>query len=270
MWNGHDVRPGKEPRCWAGRSRPRPGSVARRTTVGLWLGLTLLLSAPGHAQPVLVLNAVTEPPLTAEDNRGFLDTVAIEAFRRLGIGLRFVHLPAERGLLNANAGIEDGELIRIAGMEKDYPNLRRVPEKMYDMDFVVFTRNPKIPSRWNEIRKQSLGYIKGWKILEANTAGAARVTTADDPDQLFRMLDLGRIEVALYDRWMGLAQVRKHRLSGIHLLEPPLARREMFIYLHKKHEALIPRVAEALRTLKKENFYQRTFREKLMPLMTEK
>jgi polar amino acid transport system substrate-binding protein len=239
-------------------------------TARLLLGLGLLLPAPGQAQPVLVLNAVTEPPLTSEDKRGFLDTIAIEVFHRLGIGLQIVHLPPERGLLNVNAGIDDGELMRIEGMEKQYPNLRRVPEKIYDMDFVAFARNPRISSRWDDVLAQSVGFIKGWKIYEVKTAGATSVTTADDPDQLFRMLELKRIDVALYERWMGLDQVKRRALTGVHLLEPPLMRREMFMYLHKKHEALVPRVAETLRALKKENFYQRTFREKLMPLMLEK
>jgi polar amino acid transport system substrate-binding protein len=258
MRNGHDVR------------STRKGKAAVEKAMGALLALSLLLPFSGHAQQILVLNAVTEPPLTTDDGRGFLDVIATEVFRRLGIGLRLVHLPPERGLLNVNAGIDDGELMRIEGMEKNYPNLRRVPEKIYDMDFVAFTRNPGIPSRWEGVLAQPVGFIKGWKIYEVKTAGAASVTTVDDPDQLFRMLEMKRIDVALYERWMGLDQIRRRALPDIHVLEPPLMRREMFIYLHMKHEALVPRVAETLRALKNESFYQRAFREKLMPLMTKK
>jgi polar amino acid transport system substrate-binding protein len=268
MRDGHDVRRGKAPCCWTG-FRPPPQRIIG-TLAGLLLTLGVLWPAPGQAQRVLVLNAVTEPPLTTGDRRGFLDVVATEAFRRLDIELRLVHLPPERGLLNVNAGIDDGELMRIEGMEKNYPNLRRVPEKIYDMDFVAFARDPGIPSRWDSILTRPVGLIKGWKIYEAKTAGAASINTVDGPDQLFRMLQLNRIDVALYERWMGLDQIKRHALAGVHILEPPLMRREMFIYLHKKHEALIPRLAEILRALKHESFYQRVFREKLMPLMTER
>lgn len=37
------------------------------------------------------------------------------------VKLRLVKLPAERALLNANAGIEDGDLARIAGLETHIP-----------------------------------------------------------------------------------------------------------------------------------------------------
>lgn len=240
-----------------------------RLTTGLILVLGLVVPARAASKPI-VLNAATEPPLTAPDRRGFLDMIAIEAFRRVGHELRLVHLPAERALLNANAGIEDGELIRIGGLEKEYPNLRRVPEKIWEWDFVAFTRRQDIPSSWRGVMPHIAGHIKGWKIYEANLAGAARVTTVDDPDQLFRMFARGRVDLALYERWMGLAQVRKRKLADVHLLEPPLVRREMFMYLHKRHAALVPRLAEALRALKAEGFYQRAFREKLAPLMTER
>ena len=58
----------------------------------------------------------------------------------LGVELRLVKLPAERGLINANAGIEDGDLARITGLEKQYPNLVRVPEKLVDLDFTAFSK----------------------------------------------------------------------------------------------------------------------------------
>jgi polar amino acid transport system substrate-binding protein len=226
----------------------------------LWLPVT-------HAaeRPVLVLNDTNDPPYTTPERDGFIDIIAGEAFRRVGVEMRLVKLPAERGLINANEGTEDGDLVRIAGLEKQYPNLVRVTEKAVDWEFAAFSRDASIPSSWPAIRQRSAGHIKGWKIYEQALAGAESVTTADDAGQLFRLLDLGRIEVALYERSFGIALVRQQGVIGVRPLSPPLAKREMFIYLHKRHAALAPRLAAALRAMKRDGFYQRVYNEKLKP-----
>jgi len=214
---------------------------------------------------VLVLNDTNEPPFTTAQGDGFIDIVATEAFRRAGAELRLVKLPAERGLINANNGLEDGDLTRIAGLEQQYPNLMQVPEKLMDWEFTAFSKNADIAASWAAIRQHSVGHIKGWKIYEKNMAGAEQVITADDPDQLFQLLGHNRVEVALYARWMGQAYLKQQHMQGVHALEPPLATREMFIYLHKRHAELIPKITEALRALKREGFYQRIQRVKLQP-----
>lgn len=222
--------------------------------------------------PELVLNDTNEPPFTTADGSGFLDVVAGEAFRRVGVKMRLVKLPAERALMNVNAGIEDGELNRIAGLEAQYPNLVRVPEKLVDWTFAAFSKDASIPGRWDAIRQHTVGHIRGWKIYERQLADMPGVITTRDAAQLFRLLELDRIDVALYGREAGDALIRAQHLEGVHALRPPLAKREMFIYLHKRHAALVPKLAQALRAIKAEGLYDRLYREKILALMvaTEK
>ena len=217
--------------------------------------------------PEIVLNDVNAPPFTTADGTGFLDAVAGEAFRRVGMKLRLVKVPAERGLLDANAGIEDGELTRIAGMEAQYPNLVRVPEKLLDWNFAAFSKDATIPGQWDAIRRHSVGYIKGWKIYERHMAGVPDTVAAEDPEQLFRLLELDRIGVALYGREAGDALIRSRGMKDVHALRPILATREMFIYLNRRHAALVPRLAQALRAIKAEGLYQKLYREKVLSLV---
>lgn len=216
--------------------------------------------------PVLRINDTNEPPFTTADNRGFLDAIAGEAFHRAGVKLKLIKLPAERALRNVNAGIDDGDLTRIAGLEAEYPNLVRVPEKLIDWEFVAFSRNPALPARWETLRALPVGHIRGWKIYERELAGAPYVVTAEDPAQLFRQLQLGRIDVALYARWQGLDLLQREGISAVHMLEPVLARREMFLYLHKRHASRVPQIAAALRAIKAEGLYARLYREKVLSL----
>jgi polar amino acid transport system substrate-binding protein len=231
-------------------------------------GVLLLLAGVARAAetPVLVLNDTNEPPFTTVDGQGFLDAVAGEMFRRAGVRLRLVRLPAERGLLNANAGTEDGDMVRIAGLEAHYPNLVRVPEKLLDWEFAAFGKDAALPARGDILRTRPVGHIRGWKIYEQQLAGASQIVTAEDTEQLFRQLQRDRIEIALYERWQGLSRIRHQGLTGVHALEPLLATREMFIYLHKRHAALVPKLAAALRAIKAEGLYDRLYREKVLSL----
>jgi len=217
--------------------------------------------------PTLVLNDTNEPPYTTLAGEGFLDIIAGEMFRRAGLRLKLIKLPAERALMNANNGIEDGDLTRIAGLEKEYPNLVRVPEKLLDWTFISFTRDVKlVDASWTALEPLSVGHIKGWKIYEKNLRPATQVSVAHDPNQLFGMLDKNRIDVALYERWMGYALAKQMQIANVRVVEPPLSVREMFVYVHQKHADKIPALVAALRALKAEGMYTKVCREKLAPL----
>ncbi|NDP48124.1 MAG: amino acid ABC transporter substrate-binding protein [Sulfuriferula multivorans] len=216
--------------------------------------------------PMLILNNTNESPFTTTNSQGFLDAVAGEAFRRAGVKLRLVKLPAERGLINANAGTEDGDLTRIAGLEAHYPNLIRVPEKLIEYEFLAFSKNPTLATSLDVLRARPVGIIRGWKIYEKMLAGAPAVVSSDDSAQMFRQLQLDRIDVALYERWLGLSLLRKQDIQGIYPLEPAIAKRDMYIYLHKRHAALVPKIAEALRAIKAEGLYAKLYKEKVLSL----
>lgn len=173
-------------------------------------------------------------------------------------------LPAERGLINANAGTEDGDLTRIAGLDAQYPNLVRVPGKLIDYEFTAFSKNAALPATWEVLRARPIGHIRGWKIYENQLKGAPAVVSSDDAAQMFRQLQLDHIDAALYERWLGLSLLKNQDIKGIVPLNPPLAKREMFIYLHKRHAALVPKLAEALRAIKAEGLYKRLYREKVL------
>jgi len=219
------------------------------------------------AQPVIVINTTGNPPLNTPEQTGFLDAVAQEAFIRIGYTLKTVKLPAERGLRNTNAGIEDGEMSRIAGLEKIYTNLIKVPEKIMDWEFVVFSNKPiELVNGWSSLGNKSLTYINGWKILENNIPASANVTRARTAEQMFSLLEKNRVDYIIYEHWGGLLLSKTHNLNSLKLRRPPLATREMFIYLHKKHENLVSKLAESLRQMKLDGKYQQIKNEILKPL----
>jgi len=232
--------------------------------------LAIWLAVPGTllAKEILVLNTAFTSPLSTEAQTGFADVVVGEALRRIGYGMESVQLPAERALINANAGIDDGDLLRVDGLQKTYPNLIQVPEKIIDLEFVVYTKNREFPVRgWASLKPYSVGIITGWKILEKNITETAELTKVKNADQLFTLLLKDRVDAVVYSRWVGLDNIKQHRIHGLKLLEPPLARRGIYVYLHKKHRLVVPKLAAALRAMKADGSYQRAYQRILAPLV---
>ncbi len=158
-------------------------------------------------------------------------------------------------MINANRGIDDGELARIGGLQKKYPNLIQVPETFLTVDMVLYSKNYPdfIVDGWDSVASHSLAIISGWKIMEKNFA------------------KLGdRVDFIAYSNWSGLGYIKTHNIKNIKLLEPPLARPEFYVYLHKKHEAIVPQLAEAIKTMKTDGTLQTLFDRLLKPYLQQK
>lgn len=239
--------------------------VWKKLAVGLVFGALLM---PALAQ-TLVLNTGIREPFTTAARDGFVDRVVAEIFRRIGRDARVeVYEASERALISANEGIDDGTALRIKGLEAQYPNLVRVPEKLMDNDFVAYTLGKRFPTpNWAALRGHDVAFVIGWKIFEANVEPSPTVTRVKDAEQLFNLLRLGRTELVLYERWQGQYRLRQIGLDGkAAALEPPLAQSEMFFYLHRRHAALIEPAAKALADMKRDGTYRRIFESSLGPM----
>lgn len=239
--------------------RPCVAILCRGCLLPLYILLTF---APALAQDSLTIGTSYKMLLSTPEQNGALDNIAKEAFARLGIAIELPFLPAERSLLSANTGVHDGELNRVAGIEKNYQNLVRVPESMMTFRFVAFTKNGDFKTvSWSALAPYRIGVIKGWKVLEENIHDFPNVTCVNSAQQLFTLLDKDRIDIALYGELLGHAQLQSMGIDGYTVLQPPLATRDMYMYLHKKHSKLVDQVARALHAMKEDGTYDRLFTE---------
>ena len=235
-----------------------PGMVSHSLLLLFLLGL--LLSTQAKAAAPLVINTILAPPLIDLENGGLLDRTAAEAFKRAGLGIDFQPLPAQRSLLNLDAGIDDGNLARIPGLEAIFPNIVMVPEKLVDFRFVAFTRNPTIEvNGWDSLQSHNLAIIHGWQIVEINTAEHKNLLKVQTAEQLFNLLAQGRVDVVIYEYSMGQAIAKALEIKDIRVLQPDLAQRPLHLYLHKSHASLVTRITEALESMKLDGVYQQIF-----------
>jgi polar amino acid transport system substrate-binding protein len=243
----------------------------RKLIVILIIALSLLCGVDGsHAQQPLLLTTSMASPLSKDDQTGFYDQILIEAFRRVGQPVRITHLPTERSITNANLGITDGEFPRISGLDRLYPNLLKVPEKIDDFRFTAFTWRPDIQLKdWASCHPYNVAIVRGWKILEANLDDVRSLVKVKNQELLFSLLGKHRTDIAVYSRFEGQEMIKRLGLQSIRVLEPPLATREMFLYLNKRHLALIPAVAKQLRSMKHDGTYDRIFKKTLGPYLRD-
>jgi len=228
--------------------------------------LLLLINMSAMADTVIRLNTTGQPPLNTAQQDGFMDEVASEAFRRIGIRLKTTRLPAERGLKNSNNGIEDGEMSRVAGLDKIYKNLVRVPEKIMDWEFVAFAYKPiSLEQGWSALSGQSVAHINGWKILEKNVPTDAEVIRTAGVDSLFKLLRKKRTDYILYERWGGQLKLKELSMTDVQRCEKPLIVKKMYIYLHRKHKDLVPKLANALAAMKADGSYEKLVKKHLHP-----
>jgi len=241
---------------------PRPDLRHTGVTMAYRLIAALLLLAalamPARAGgPVLTVGTTLAPPVSLPDGGGALDLVLKEAFLRAGSDVRFQTLPSERSLREADAGILDGDSNRVAGLEALYPNLVRVPESNMLYEFMAFAARPGVRvDNWQDLAGRSVAYIVGWKIVEENLRGASATPVAT-PEELFRLLAAGRVDVVIYHRLGGLYYLRTLGVRGGCAVEPPLAVREMYLYLNRRHAALAEPLARALRAMKADGTHAR-------------
>ncbi|WP_162901656.1 transporter substrate-binding domain-containing protein [Breoghania sp. L-A4] len=199
------------------------------------------------------------PPFsrTRDGAPGFLDRLFAEAFARLGVGITITRLPAERALMNTNAGIDDGDLFRVAGLEARYSGLVRVPESYYQAEFVVIARKDTPPiDGWSALKGRAVGFLNGLKIAEQRLSGIATTVEVDTIGQLFQMLQRARVDYIIIERQVGLRNLRRRRLEKTHHVQDHvLIRPDIYVYLNVRHADLAGPLADVLREMKASGAY---------------
>ncbi len=233
--------------------------------MALVIVLFVLMTIPAAAATKkLILNTSYASPITSPDKTGFLDLLYAELFKRLEIDFEIQALPAERALKNADAGIDDGDVCRIADLVNLYTNMVRTNEPVMQYQHVVFTRTKQFRVDGPvSLKPYDVGIVTGWKIVERNTIHNRSRIMLDSGEQLFLMLDQGRIDVAVIERMVGLEMIRKLKIQNIKVLSPPLLTGDWYLYLHKRHAGLVPRIDAELRKMKQDGSYERIRRSVL-------
>lgn len=188
---------------------------------------------------------------------GVLSLICADAFQQLGLAVEVRMFPPLRGTLEANAGKIDGEVGRAYAYADSHPNLVRVEEPLLSFRVAAFTRIPglKITS-WDSLKGSAyrVEYRSGYVTLKA------RLEQVLPPQQISSVVDsqtgLQHVALGQTDIFVDLEEFGQRQLARLHkryrdVYNAGLVQdTPVYIYLHKRHEALAPRLAEILSKMK--------------------
>lgn len=170
------------------------------------------------------------------------------AYSRLGLDIEYVKVPNQRALTNANTANSDGVLARIAGLEKDFSNLIRIPISVGYDEILVYSKefNFKVDS-WKSLAPYKIGFVSGFKKVEYRTKDMD-VEKVTSPTQGLQKLNLGRTDV-----FIGVIGIKclaeKLKLPEITAIDKPLERITLYHYLHKRHTKMVDKLIKVLKEM---------------------
>lgn len=221
--------------------------MPRHTRRAIISGLpALLLPVSGRAQSPIRLARLGEFPDQVVGGE-----ILKVVYERLNIAVEFVDVPAKRALTLSSSGALDGEVQRIAGIDRDYPSLLQISPPINYIEPAAFTTGLHFEVRgWPSIRSYRVGIVRGVGSSEDGTRGMPNVVIANNLDSLIHMLDAGRFDVLVTDLFSGSVAIKKQNLaSRIQPLSPPLQQISIYHYLNERHRKLAEKVASVLRDM---------------------
>ncbi|MBD1389751.1 transporter substrate-binding domain-containing protein [Neiella sp. HB171785] len=182
-----------------------------------------------------------------------------KAYRQLGIAVEYKIFPSKRALTIANAGKADGEMLRVAGANLQYPNLIQIPVPICQLTSVVIANGNVSATSFEQMRNYRLGITLGFvdheHVAQQYKLNVVRVT---EHDVLIDMLLKDRVDAIFLTENEAQQLIKKE--EGSHLTIVRSLDRDLFLYhyLHKKHQDLVPLITEQLTQLERLGQINRT------------
>lgn len=176
-----------------------------------------------------------------------------EAYAPLNIDIKVNYYPLARSIHIANTGISDGELVRTQVLPQSYPNLIKVPAALLSIDYHAFSKGkPLQPTGWPSLMPYHIGIRTGSNILSQALKGH-KVTYANSMDQLWNLLLAGRLDLVIEADIEAFISFKgnPNKYMTINTLHPAIIKTPFYHYLHKDHEAILPRLTQSLENMKK-------------------
>ena len=190
--------------------------------------------------------------------------VYTEAFRRLGMEFEFKNYPMKRGPRLVNQGILDGDPGRMPEFSAQYPNLLRVDEPIFTGRQIAYTTDKKIKlnNKWESLRNTNfrVNYRRGVKLCEMNLPKVVR------PDKLEAVNNdihgLRKLMAKRIDIYVGIESIvdtilKTKEFSALSFYKAGVMdESNVYTFLHKKHEKLIPKLAAVFKAMKEEGLME--------------
>jgi len=216
--------------------------------------ITLFLASTACAWETITLGTADDQDATISHTTNLLLT---ECFHRLRFRLAILPRPSKRSIFEADLGRVDGDFARTDAVANAYPNLIKVPEHIARESLAAFSTDPDLKiDGWDSLLPYHVAWVRGREICKSRLGRVARKTLENSEVSLLRFLSEDRAKAGVLGLHKGRALLERLNITNVHPLSPPLEVAHLYLYLHKRHEALVPKVAAMLRALKEDGTYE--------------
>lgn len=226
---------------------PIYGAAMHRLASVLCLVIIIFCSSAAYASNKLVFSGMDAAVVNSSAQ------VLKYAYSQMGIEIETRYYPIERALRSANAGLVDGEIVKIGGLEKQFPNLIQIPVPIFHTELVAMSKNPDIKiSGWESLAPYRLGLVRGVRIIQKGLAkgGCTDFCTSVDPEHIVKMLEADRIDIGIISRLGAMKALKNSQSDTIKILEPTIEVTPMYHYLNKEHADIVPELTSILNQMK--------------------
>jgi ABC-type amino acid transport substrate-binding protein len=175
----------------------------------------------------------------------------VDIYKKAGLTATIQPVPGSRANAVALSGEKDGEVARIPAYFVKNPSLIKVEPGYYYLTTGAFAKSGSgvsVKSK-DDLKKYKVGIVRGIAHAEAATEGLAGLQVTGTYQQLYQMLEAGRIEVAIDEGINGPVTLRELGLKGIEQVGE-IARLDLHNVLVPAKKDLAPRISAAIKAMK--------------------
>lgn len=235
--------------------------IARMCVIGILFVVALPIPSEAAEKIVLVSSEDTKDSFYGR----WFDLIYTEVFRQLGYEFQYRGYPGGRAPVMAEKGYVDGEIHRAASYEKTAKNLLKVPESSFSVPYVAYAVKPGIVlNGWESLKNTNyiVEYRRGAKVPETVLPAVVKTEKLSDitkVEQGLKKLVMGRTDIYVDQEAVVTETLRKLDAVEFAPLYPAgiMSTTDSYVYLHKKHTELIPKIAEVLKAMKQEGLIDR-------------
>jgi len=215
----------------------------------LILALCFSIHFPSYAEDKIIIAARSDFSLT----RLYVE-ILTEAYKRIEQPVEFIYLPGGSSLKYSDTGYlgVDGEAGRLAGVLKQYKNLRHVPVAIYNSELTAFTNKKHLKiSGWEDLKQYQVTTRLGYKVVRNKLAGN-NLKVVEDSDVALRLVEKYRSDIAILSKTDGMAVIKKLQLKNVMVVDVPVQTLPVFHLINESKSYLIPKLEKALADMQRE------------------
>lgn len=210
----------------------------------------LCISIQIKARDLYISSGFT-PPLS-----DLFQLILAEVDRRLdSVEITFQPMQAERSIKLVQAGINDGDCCRVPAIFRGDERLVFVNPSFAEIRWNAFTKDKDIAiNSFEDLKPYAVGVVSGWKLAvnQVRMISPEHYHILDTPEQMFKMIQLQRLDVGVIGYLSGLHVLKDLKISDLSAIQPPLATTPLHLTLSGKHRDIVPEIEAVLKDMQQD------------------